>query len=78
MSRLGAPHLPVSVSQIYAMIHASVWNAVKLLWTTTWHAIVVWGLGAPVLVALIYVILIPLLRRLLRRQIREARTAEAP
>jgi len=74
----GAPHLPVSVSQIYAMIHASVWNAVKLLWTTTWHAIVVWGLGAPVLVALIYVILIPLLRRLLRRQIREARTAEAP
>jgi len=74
----GAPHLPVSVSQIYAMIHASVWNAIKLLWTTTWHAIVVWGLGAPVLVALIYVILIPLLRRLLRRQIREARTAEAP
>jgi uncharacterized protein (DUF2062 family) len=70
-----APHLPISVSQIYAMIHASLWNSVKLLWTTTWHAIVVWGMSAPVLVALIYVILKPLLRRLLRRQVVE--TAEA-
>lgn len=70
-----APHLPVSVSQIYAMIHASVWNAIKLLWTTTWHAIVVWGLSAPVLVGLIYVILTPLLRRLLRRQTAETRAA---
>jgi uncharacterized protein (DUF2062 family) len=62
-----APHLPISVSQIYAMIHASVWGAIKLLWTTTWHAIVVWMILAPLFVALAYAILIPLLRRALRR-----------
>src|ERR1700694_5110648 len=39
-----APHLAVSAPQIYGMIHASAWNAIKLLWTTTWHAMVAWGL----------------------------------
>lgn len=58
-----APHLPISVSQMYAMIHASVWGAIKLLWTTTWHAIVVWAMMAPMFVALLYAILLPLLRR---------------
>jgi uncharacterized protein (DUF2062 family) len=64
----GAPHLPISVSQIYAMIHASVWGAIKLLWTTTWHAIVVWMILTPIMVAPTYAILIPLLRRALRQQ----------
>jgi uncharacterized protein (DUF2062 family) len=63
-----APHLPISVSQMYAMIHASVWGAIKLLWTTTWHAMVVWAMMAPLVVALLYAILAPLLRRVLRRQ----------
>ena len=70
-----APHLPLSVQQIYAMIHANVWNAIRLLWTTTWHAIVAWGLLAPFFVGLVYAILAPLLRRVLRRQV--IRTAEA-
>jgi len=64
----GVPHLPISVSQIYALIHSSVWGAIKLLWTTTWHAIVVWAMIAPLFVALVYVILVPLLRRVLRKQ----------
>jgi uncharacterized protein (DUF2062 family) len=68
----GAKHLPLSVSQIYDMIHAGIWNAIKVLWTTTWHAIVVWALLAPAFVALLYAILAPLLRRALRRQIRTA------
>ncbi len=63
-----APHLPISVPQIYALIHASAWNAAKLLWTTTWHAIVVWGLLAPVFVGFVYAILTPVLRRALHRQ----------
>jgi uncharacterized protein (DUF2062 family) len=63
-----APHLPISISQMYAMIHASVWGAIKLLWTTTWHAIVVWAMMAPLAIALFYAILVPLLRRVLRRQ----------
>jgi uncharacterized protein (DUF2062 family) len=63
-----APHFPISVPQIYALFHAGAWSAVKLLWTTTWHAIVAWGLIAPVFVGLAYLILIPVLRRVLKRE----------
>ncbi|HEX4545782.1 MAG TPA: DUF2062 domain-containing protein [Candidatus Acidoferrum sp.] len=63
-----APHVSVSVRQLDGLIHASLWNAIKLLWTTTWHAIVAWGLIAPVFVALTYFILTPMLRRVLRRK----------
>jgi uncharacterized protein (DUF2062 family) len=64
----GAPHFPISVPQIYALFQASVWLTIKLLWTTIWHAMVVWGMLAPVFTALLYVILTPLLRRALRRE----------
>jgi len=63
----GAPRLAISVPQMYAMIHASVWNAVRQLWATTWHAIVVWCVLAPVITGIIYVTLTPVLRRVLRR-----------
>jgi uncharacterized protein (DUF2062 family) len=62
-----APHFPISVPQIHALFRAGMWLAIKLLWTTIWHAIIVWGMMAPVFVALLYVILTPLLRRALRR-----------
>jgi uncharacterized protein (DUF2062 family) len=61
-------HLPVSVPQIYGMIHANAWAAIRLLWTTMWHAIVAWGLIAPVFAALAYFILTPVLRRVLHRE----------
>jgi uncharacterized protein (DUF2062 family) len=63
-----AAPLPVSIAQIHAMIHANVWAAIRLLWTTMWHAIVVWGLIAPVFVGLAYLILTPILRRVLQRE----------
>jgi uncharacterized protein (DUF2062 family) len=62
-----APRLAISVPQIYAMIHANVWRAIRLLWTTTWHAIVVWCVLAPVIAGIVYIILMPVLRRALRR-----------
>jgi uncharacterized protein (DUF2062 family) len=62
-----AAHLATSVSLIYAMIHANMWNAIQILWTTTWHAIVAWCLVAPVLAGIIYAILAPLFRRVLRQ-----------
>jgi len=58
-----APHFPISVAQIHAMAQVSVWTTVLTLWTTTWHAIVVWGLLAPVLAGILYGILEPVLRR---------------
>jgi uncharacterized protein (DUF2062 family) len=70
-----APHLPLSVPQIYAMIHANMWDAIRSLWTTTWHAMLVWCMFAPLFVAIAYGVLTPALRRVARRQ--TARTAEA-
>ena len=70
-----SPHLPLLVPQIYAMIHADMGNAIRSLWTTTWHAILVWSLVAPPCVAALYAVLAPALHRLARRKI--ARVAEA-
>ena len=64
-----AKHMPLSLSQILQLIHNGVWNAIRFLWTTTWHAIVVWAILAPVFVSIAYAVLTPLLRRALRRQI---------
>ncbi len=63
-----APHFPISVPQIYGLFHAGAWIAIKLLWTTIWHAIIVWGMFAPVFVGFGYAILLPLLRRMMRVQ----------
>jgi uncharacterized protein (DUF2062 family) len=57
-----APHLPISVEQIHAMIRSDLWAAIRLLWTTTWHAIAAWCLIAPVFVGITYAILAPALR----------------
>jgi uncharacterized protein (DUF2062 family) len=70
-----SPHMPLSVSQIYAMIHRNMGDAIRSLWTTTWHAMVAWCLVAPLCAAALYVILVPALRRLARRKI--PRVAEA-
>lgn len=66
----GAPHSRFSVTQILAMVHASFWGATRFLWTTVWHAAVAWCLLAPLFVGLAYAILVPLLRRALRSQVR--------
>jgi uncharacterized protein (DUF2062 family) len=63
-----APHLPISVPQIYAMARANLWGSIKFLWSTTWHAMIVWAIAAPFVAALVYAILAPLLRRILRKQ----------
>src|SRR5256886_13220036 len=64
-----AAPLPVSIAQIQGMIHANAWAAARFLWTTTWHAIVAWGLIAPVFVGLAYLILTPVLQRVLHREV---------
>jgi uncharacterized protein (DUF2062 family) len=60
-------HLPLSVSQIYAMIHVNMWSAIRTLWTTTWHGIIVWCVAAPVFTAVVYAVLAPLFRRVAAR-----------
>jgi uncharacterized protein (DUF2062 family) len=63
-----APHVPFSLAQINALFHAGVWKAINLLWTTIWHAVVVWSLLAPVFVLVAYMVCAPLLRYALRKQ----------
>jgi hypothetical protein len=67
----GSPHLPLSVTQILAAVHASFWGATRFLWTTVWHAALVWCLIAPLFVGLAYAVLVPMLRRLARRTLME-------
>lgn len=69
----GAPHLPLSAAQILEMIHANFWGATQFLWTTVWHAAAAWCLLAPFLIAILYLILVPLLRRVVKRQSRVTR-----
>jgi uncharacterized protein (DUF2062 family) len=68
-----AQHLPLSLAQIYAAIHTNIWGAMRFLWTTVWHAVVVWALAAPFVVAILYSILVPILRRALARPVAEKR-----
>jgi uncharacterized protein (DUF2062 family) len=70
----GAPHLPLSVSQILAMVHASFWGTTRFLWTTIWHAAAAWCLIAPLFVGLAYVVLVLLLQRVVRRTPKETAT----
>ena len=64
-----AASLPVSITQIQGMTHANARAAVRFLWTTTWHAIVAWGIIAPVFVGLAYLVLTPVLRRVFDREV---------
>jgi uncharacterized protein (DUF2062 family) len=73
-----APHLPISVSQIYAMAHTDLWGAIKFFWTTAWHALVVWALLAPFAAALLYFLLVPLFRRVLKQVNAGLPAAEVP
>lgn len=68
-----APHLAISLTKIQAMLHASVWATTRFLWNTTWHAMVVWCLVAPIFIALCYAVLLPILRRVLRKEAEQAK-----
>jgi uncharacterized protein (DUF2062 family) len=62
-----APHLPISIPRIYEMARADHWGAIRFLWSTTWHAIVVWAILAPLSTVLIYYVLVPVFRHAARR-----------
>ena len=52
-------------------------GAIKLLWNTTWHAVVVWALLAPFAIGLIYLVLLPIFRRVVKGQTAVPPAAEA-
>lgn len=65
MFRVAPP--AVSVPYLFGLIRANVWHAIATLWTATLHALVAWLTFGCVATALLYLLLVPLLRRLWRR-----------
>jgi uncharacterized protein (DUF2062 family) len=72
-----APHLAISIPHIYEMARADHWGAIRFLWSTTWHAIVVWAVLAPLSTVLIYYVLVQVFRRVARRIAASLPAAEA-
>jgi hypothetical protein len=60
----GIESLNLSFELIQRMMKADLWETVISLWDATLRAVVVWLLIAPVIVALVYLIMTPLLKKL--------------
>jgi len=56
----------LSLAMMAGMIHAYPWIAIQLLWTATLHALVAWMLFGSLATLLLYILLVPVLRRLVR------------
>ncbi len=46
-SLFGDPHLPLSLSYLQGVLQAGVWGAIRMFWTSLWHASVAWLLVVP-------------------------------
>ena len=60
----GAESLNVSLESIQRMMKADLWETVIRLWATTMRAVTVWLLIAPLIVALVYIAMTPILKKL--------------
>ncbi len=60
------PHLAISLAQLERLIQSNTLQTIRVLWTVLWHAITVWAAIAPVAIAILYLCLTPVLRRLQR------------
>jgi hypothetical protein len=60
----GAKHLELSIERIQRMLKADLWGTVFNLWATTLRAVVIWIVLAPAILAALYLIFLPLLRKL--------------
>lgn len=62
----GATPLKMTLPQLAAFVKNEPMNAVRTLWTTTWHASVVWLLCALVLIPVLTFALTPICARMIR------------
>jgi len=60
----GVESLDLSLEIIQRMMKTDLWETVIRLWSATMRAVMVWLLTAPVVVALVYLFMTPLLRKL--------------
>jgi len=68
-----APPAAISAAEIFHRIRVDVWGAMATLWTATLHALVAWLVLATLAAPVLYLLLVPALRRLGRSLRAEAR-----
>jgi uncharacterized protein (DUF2062 family) len=61
-----ADRLRINATQLQQLIHGDAGVAIRMLWTTIWHAVTVWALLSPAAVFLLYLVLKPVLRHAVR------------
>ncbi len=66
-----APRLGLTPADIRALFESGIGHAVATLWDTTWRAVIVWGAASLLIAPLLYLVLVPLLRRAMTRPLRE-------
>ena len=59
-----APHVSLSLTIIYESIKRSACQTTKTYWTSGWHAMIAWLLVGPLMIWIMYLVLVPALRRL--------------
>jgi uncharacterized protein (DUF2062 family) len=57
----------ISIGEIFNLIRANVWHAIATLWIATLHALAVWLLAGCAANAIVYLVLLTLLRRVWMR-----------
>jgi uncharacterized protein (DUF2062 family) len=62
------PPIQLAPGDLVAMFEADFWGSISALWTTTWQGCVAWLILAPFFSALLYAVLLPLLRRVPMRR----------
>jgi uncharacterized protein (DUF2062 family) len=60
--------IELTPDKLVAMFRADLWGSIVALWDTTLHAIAAWTLLAGPAIALVYLILLPIFRRLAPRR----------
>jgi uncharacterized protein (DUF2062 family) len=60
---LGHEPFPISMTEIFNMLTTDILGAIQKFWVANLHGIFAWALVCPVATAFIYVILLPVLRR---------------
>jgi hypothetical protein len=64
--------LHLSLALIQRMMKADLWETVISLWSATMRAVMVWLLIAPVVVALVYLVMTPILKKLIAERLTAA------
>jgi uncharacterized protein (DUF2062 family) len=71
----GVPPLAMTASQMLALAHANFLHSISVLWLTALRAAAAWMLIGPPGIIVLYVILVPIIRRMARIHVRASAAA---